>query len=377
MTDKSKKRRKAFAKAHNVSLRTATNRIAAKTAEVRARTSGEIQSVQELPPGVESYRALKHVYKTGEGEPPRIGPMPPDMRNSGATTTSGGLSWVHIDGTTFANTSWRLSNDPEGAKFRITYENPVTRQVIMDAVHRAICPLRVETSADGGMSWRFHPDPSPQWDWEAALSLASTLLHSPTHHWNVARVVSRDNKELVRYAREDRVDSSEVIVFDRTGRRMLGIAHYVPTGLPNGPSNPREALVMGNPDLALRDGDQYILVEVTGRARVVVVERGDGGAKLVRPGEARFTSIRVIYASDDRDEHGMPRTYANYRVIPARTQPRPDTCTFTVVPFTDEAMEIITPAHTFYALRGWGGLFEWLGSQHPHLTRLVSIAEVS
>jgi len=109
--------------------------------------------------------------------------------------------WVHIDGTRFDNTWWRLSGVRHGAKIQLGLPEPITHQVVEDAFHVEICPLIVETSADGGFSWTRCRDDSAQWDWTASLALASSELQKLGN--NAVRVVSRKLIELARFHRPD------------------------------------------------------------------------------------------------------------------------------------------------------------------------------
>lgn len=151
-------------------------------------------------PGKDRDEALAAVHRTGEvpSHARRKGrPMLQLNRGSQAWLAQ----WVHIKGTRFDNTEWRLSHKRDGAKVQLGLPEPITRQVVEDAFYIEICPLSVETSRDGGFSWTRCRDDSARWDWTASLAVASAELQKPGN--NAARVVSHKLVELVRYHRPD------------------------------------------------------------------------------------------------------------------------------------------------------------------------------
>jgi hypothetical protein len=111
--------------------------------------------------------------------------------------------YVHVRGTGFDDTTWELTDNPIGAKLSIAVEEAATTQDIEDAFHRAVCPLNVETSSDGGCTWTAHPNPSPKGDWQSARILAAALLEFEPR-FNVARIrAAAGGEELARFGLPD------------------------------------------------------------------------------------------------------------------------------------------------------------------------------
>ena len=151
-------------------------------------------------PGKERDEALAAVHGTCEspGQTPRRARQ---MLRLNRGSQAWLVQWVHIEGTRFDNTTWRLSGKRDGARVQLGLPEPITRQVVEDAFHLEICPLMVETSADGGFSWTRCREDSARWDWMASLALASSELQKSGN--NAARVLSHKLVELVRYHRPD------------------------------------------------------------------------------------------------------------------------------------------------------------------------------
>jgi hypothetical protein len=178
--------------------------------------------------GKERSDALRAVHRTGEnpGRSERQGR--PRLEFRGRDEPRSFLAmYVHISGTRFDNTEWKLSYEAEGAKTRISLAEPITREVIEDAFHRELGPFKIETSADGGTYWTALLDADRQWlstwDWESVLALASSLLTQGST-WNAVRVlcnrldVSQRFIELVRYHRPDR---ELVPLYEREARIVI------------------------------------------------------------------------------------------------------------------------------------------------------------
>lgn len=166
-------------------------------------------------PGKERDEALAAVHGTTGplGQAPRKGRMMLRL-NRGAQAWL--AQWVHIDGTRFDNTTWRLSHKRDGATVQLGLPEPISRQVVEDAFHIEICPLIVETSIDGGFSWTRCRDESARWDWTASLAIASSELQKRGN--NAARVLSHKLVELVRYHRPD---LERVPLYDQEARIIM------------------------------------------------------------------------------------------------------------------------------------------------------------
>jgi hypothetical protein len=135
-------------------------------------------------------------------------PAPPTSGQPAARAAEGSMNqeprqratfrYVHVDHGTPYGTRWRLSEDADGARMRITVpEGPMTPKLAEEAFASAAFPLIVETSDDEGATWAHHPDESPKRDWPGAIHLLYALLG--TGRWNVGRIRARSGEELVRH----------------------------------------------------------------------------------------------------------------------------------------------------------------------------------
>jgi hypothetical protein len=162
----------------------------------------------------------------------------------------------------------------------------------------------------------------------------------------------------------------EVLAFDPSGGQFLEIVWFVPPGLPNGAIDPSEGLIMSSSQL--RNGGRYLLVEPTGRARHIRAERGAGGGAYM----AVFTepdgsaALQIVYASTHLDAHGMPATFARYKVIPDPKHPTTGVYAMGVLPLTDGAT--VKGLRTF-SLQAWRELFALLDAAHPDIRRRVGL----
>jgi len=160
----------------------------------------------------------------------------------------------------------------------------------------------------------------------------------------------------------------EVLVFDPGGRQFHGIVWFVPPGLPNGAIDPSEGLIMGGIP-ALKAGP-YLLVEATGRVRHIRAERSAGGGAFM----AVFTepdssaALQIAYASSDADAHGMPTTFARYKIIPDRNHFVAGVYAMGIMPLTDGAT--VKGLRTFGS-QAWRELFALLHNAHPDLAQQV------
>lgn len=163
----------------------------------------------------------------------------------------------------------------------------------------------------------------------------------------------------------------EVLVFDPSGRHYHGIVWFVPPGLPNGAIDPTEGLIMGGIP-TLRAGP-YMLVEATGRVRHIIAERGAGGGAYMAVFTERdtFAAVDITYATENQDAHGMPTTFAWYRVVPDRSPP-PSGGGYVmgILPLTDAAT--VKGPRTFGA-QAWRQVFALLDAAHAGLSKRLAL----
>ena len=110
------------------------------------------------------------------------------------------LKYVHVHYGTPQGTIWLLSDEPAGAALTIPVgDDPLTPKAAEEAFHRAVFPVVVETSSDGGKTWVQHPDDTPQPDWRSTLRRLYGLLGVGGGHWRAGRIRARSGEDLVRH----------------------------------------------------------------------------------------------------------------------------------------------------------------------------------
>lgn len=110
------------------------------------------------------------------------------------------LKYVHVHYGTSQGTIWLLSDEPEGAVLSIPVgDEPLTPNAADEAFHRAVFPVVVETSSDGGKTWVQHPDDNPKPNWRSALRRLYGLLGVGGGHWRAGRIRARSGEDLVRH----------------------------------------------------------------------------------------------------------------------------------------------------------------------------------
>jgi hypothetical protein len=164
--------------------------------------------------------------------------------------------------------------------------------------------------------------------------------------------------------------TAQVLVFDRSGQRHLGIVWFLPPGLGNRPASPTEGVIIGRIPDAIEG--QSLIVEATGRVRHIMEKRNAGdGAFLVRFSEPdSFATLHVIYASPNVGPYGMPTTYERYKVIPDRKQPPAGVFSLGILPLTEGAT---VKGVCVFGQPAWGELFALLDAAHPGIERRVAI----
>lgn len=103
---------------------------------------------------------------------------------------------VEFTGTTFEDTTWRLINNVQTAPIRLGLQEPVTSKLVEDMFHLEVCPLRIQTSSDGGRGWHEYPNQGAEWDWIETVRCATGLPIEKV----LSRIVTRMGVTLIEYS---------------------------------------------------------------------------------------------------------------------------------------------------------------------------------
>ena len=193
---------------------------------------------------MERDRALREIHGTNvENYRPRTARVHPNLgpRESVTQWLTQGVAFA---GTTFEDTTWRLTNEAQTSPIRLGLKEPITSKLVEDIFHLEVCPLRIQTSTDGGRRWHEHPNREAEWDWIETVRRAADLPAGRV----LSRIVTRMGVTLIEYSFVSSLLSE---------LRVSAVSDVSIGRLPLGAGSATLSVALRNADDAASQGERY------------------------------------------------------------------------------------------------------------------------